>query len=141
MATTTATISISSNIMSYPTSINKTMTMKKLASCHGLEETTGLNSKKFAAVTAVTLVGYAEGTPAKANKVYMRNTGSDKSQYFYVALNATAAAAGTAEAIGKLYGGDWMLMPWEATAAGSHSITVVPSTAEAMTIEWMVFQE
>ena len=141
MATTTASISISSNVMSYPTSINKTMTMKKLASCHGLEETSGLNSRKFNATTAVTVIGNAEGTAAKANKVYMRNTGSSKAEYFYVALNATTAAAGTAEAIGKLFGGDWMLMPWEATAAGSHDITVVPSTAETMTLEWMVFQE
>ena len=30
MATTNATISISSNISSYPTTINKTMTMKKV---------------------------------------------------------------------------------------------------------------
>tara|TARA_R110000823_G_scaffold5570_2_gene21985 strand:- start:1 stop:426 length:426 start_codon:yes stop_codon:yes gene_type:complete len=141
MATTTASISISSNIMNYPTNINKTMTMKKLASCHGLEETSGLNSKKFNAATAVTVIDNTEGTAAKANKVYMRNTGSDKSQYFYVALHTSTAAAATAEAIGKLYGGDWMLMPWEATAAASHDITVVPSTADTMTLEWMIFQE
>ena len=141
MATINASISVSSDIMSYPIRINKTMTMKKAGSCHGLEETTGLNSKKFNAVTAVEIIGNAEGTAAKANKVYIRNTGSSKTDYFYVALNDNAAAEQTTETIGKLYGGDWMLMPWEATAATTHDIVVAPSTAETMTIEWMAFVE
>ena len=141
MATTTASITISSDIMSYPTTINKTMTMKKLQSCNGLEETSGLNVKKFNSTSAVEIVGNAEGTADKASKVYIRNTGSDKSEYFYVALNNSAAAAATTETIGKLYGGDWMLIPWIATAATTHDICVAPSTAEEMTIEWMVFVE
>jgi hypothetical protein len=141
MATTNATISVSSDIMSYPVTINKTMTMKKAATCNGLEETSGLNSKKFTATTAVVIVSNTEGTASKASKVYIRNTGSDKAQNFYVSLNASASAAATTESIGKLYGGDWMLIPWIATAATTHDITVVPSTAEAMTLEWMVFVE
>ena len=141
MATTTATITVSSDIMSYPISISKTMTMKKAATCTGLEETSGLNSKKFNSTDAVEIIGNAEGTAAKANKVYIRNTGSDKAQYFYVALNNSAAAAATTETIGKLYGGDWMLIPWIATAATTHDICVAPSTTDTMTIEWMVFQE
>ena len=141
MATINATVSISSDIMSYPATINKTMTMTKAGSCNGLEETSGLNSKRFDATTAVVIVSNTEGTAAKASKVYIRNTGSDKAQNFYVSLNASASAATTTENIGKLYGGDWMLMPWVATAATTHDITVVPSTAETMTIEWMVFAE
>jgi hypothetical protein len=141
MATINATISINSDIMSYPVTINKTMTMHKADSCNGIEQTTGLNSKKFNATTAVEIVGNAEGTVDKANKVYIRNTGSSKTDYFYVALNDNAAGATTTETIGKLYGGDWMLMPWEATAATSHDIVVAPSTAETMTIEWMAFVE
>ena len=141
MATINATISITSDITSYPISINKSMTMKKAGSCHGLEETTGLNSKKFNDTAAVEIIGNAEGTADGANKVYIRNTGSSKTDYFYVALNNNAAAATTTETIGKLYGGDWMLMPWEATAATTHDIVVAPSTAETMTLEWMAFVE
>ena len=44
MATTSASISVSSDILSYPTRINKTMTMKKAGSCHGLDETTGMRT-------------------------------------------------------------------------------------------------
>ena len=141
MATTNATISVSSDIMSYPVTINKTMTMKKAATCNGLEETSGLNSKKFTATTAVVIVSNTEGTASKASKVYIRNTGADKVDYFYVALNNSAAASDSTETIGKLYGGDWMLIPWIATASTTHDICVAPSTAEEMTIEWMVFVE
>ena len=84
MATINASISISSDIMSYPSRINKTMTMKKLGSCHGLEETTGLRNKKFGTVTtASVIVEHDELTDDKAHEV-----------------------------IGKLHGGDWMLFPY-----------------------------
>ena len=143
MATINATVSISSNIMSYPVTINKTMTMKKAASCHGLEETTGLGYKKYTATTQVTLLDVSAETAAvnKASKVYIRNTGSSRDNFFYVALNNSAAASDTTETIGKLYGGDWMLIPWIATAATTHDIVVAPNTADEMTLEWMLFIE
>ena len=43
----------------------------------------------------------------------MRNTGSSKENFFHVAINASAAADTTTETIGRLYGGDWMLVPYE----------------------------
>ena len=141
MATINASVSITSNIMSYPTTISKTMTMTKADSCTGLEETSGLNSRKFKSESAVVIISNTEGTADKASKVYIRNTGSDKTKYFYVSLHASASAATTTENIGKLYAGDWMLIPWVATAATTHDFCVVPSSAETMTLEWMVFEE
>ena len=140
MATINASVRIGSDIMSYPASINKTMTMKKAGSCHGLEKTLGLSYEKLNATDPVVLELAADATASKACKVYIRNTGSDKSAFFHVALNASAAAADTVQVIGRLYGGDWMLIPWEANGTG-HNITVAPSTAENMTIEWMAFVE
>ena len=138
MATTTASLSISSNIMSYTTNIYKTMTMKKLQSCNGLEETSGLRTKKFVNDTAVSIIEEDEYTDAKAHKVYIKNASSDKTNFFYVALHASAAAATTAETIGKLYGGDWMLIPW----VGSTNITVSSQTSEdAQYLEYMVFAD
>ena len=144
MATINATISVNSDIMSYPININTSMVMNKFQSCHGLEETGGMNAKKFNATTAVVIIDDTEGTAGKASKVYIRNTGSSKTNFFYVTLgNADSAAAvsDTTETIGKLYGGDWMLVPWIATAGTTHSFIVAPSTTEEMTLEWMVFQE
>ena len=137
MATTTATINLTSDIAP-GAAISKTMTMHKLGSSDGLEETGGLRTKKFTATTATVVVEEDEFTNTKASKVYMRNTGSDKANFFYVAKNASAAAAATdAETIGKLYGGDWMLIPYAADV----NITVAPNVAETMTLEWMVFIE
>ena len=73
------------------------MVLKKFQSTDGIEETTGLRSKKFNATTAVEIIGNAEGTAGKASKVYIRNTGSDSAEFFYVALNNNAAASDTTE--------------------------------------------
>ena len=139
MATTTATISINSDILSYPISISKEMTMRKDANrTIGLEETTGLRTKKFTTTTAAVIVEHDELTDDKAHKVYIRNASTSKANFFYVAYNASAAAATTAETIGKLYGGDWMLMPYD----GNVNITVASSTAsETQYLEYMVFAD
>jgi|TARA_R110001599_G_scaffold226774_1_gene425876 hypothetical protein len=138
MATINASISINSDILSYPVRINKTMTMKKAGSCHGLDETTGLRTKKFGAVTtAAVIVEHDELTDDKAHKVYIRNTSSDKANFFYVAYNASAAAATTAETIGKLYAQDWMLFSYD----GNTNITVASNGAAEQTLEYMVFAD
>ena len=143
MATTNASINVTSDIMSYPITINKTMTMKKAGSCTGLVNTTGLGSKTFNATTVVKLFDAANAdtgaTAGGANKIYIRNTGSSKEYYFYVAYANNAAGGTSTETIGKLYGGDWMLIPWNATAATTHDVCVAPSTADTMTLEYMAF--
>ena len=139
MATINATVSIGSDIMSYPASISKTMTMTKAGTNTGLNLTTGLSSKRYTATTQVVLQAYNDVavTSGGANKVYIRNTGSDKAEHFKVTL---ADATDAVEEIGRLYGGDWMLMPWEAASA-DHNIYIQPSTAEVTTVEWMLFFE
>ena len=139
MATINATISVSSNIMSYPVSISKSMTMTKSANPSvGLDETTGLRTKKFTSTTAAVIVEHDELTDDKAHKVYIRNASTNRANFFYVAYNASAAAAATAETIGKLYGGDWMLMPYD----GNVNITVASNTAsETQYLEYMVFAD
>ena len=139
MATTTATITVSSDILSYPISINKTMTMSKGANPSvGLDETTGLRTKKFTATTAAVIVEHDELTDDKAHKIYIRNASTNKELFFYVAYNASAAAATTTETIGKLYGQDWMLMPYD----GNTNITVASSSStETQYLEYMVFAD
>jgi len=138
MATTRATLSVSSNVMSYPTVINKTMSMMKFQSCHGLEETSGLRTKKFTATAATVVVEQDEFTSTKAAKVYMRNTSSDKAHFFYVAKHASAAALDTAAVtLGRLHGGDWMLIPYLADV----NITVASSSTDPVVLEYMVFGE
>ena len=139
MATINASVTISSDISSYPMSISKTMTMTKSANPSvGLEETTGLRTKRFTDATAAVIAEHDELTDDRAHKIYIRNASTSRSNFFYVAYNASAAAAGTAETIGKLYGGDWMLMPYD----GNVNITVASSTAtEVQFLEYMVFAD
>ena len=139
MATINATINISSDILNNPITISNTMTMTKAANrTIGLDETTGLRTKKFTDSTAAVIVEHDELTDDKAHKVYIRNASTSKANFFYVAYNASAAAATTAETIGKLYGGDWMLMPYD----GNTNITVASSTTtETQYLEYMVFAD
>tara|TARA_R100000458_G_scaffold31165_1_gene28570 strand:+ start:32 stop:472 length:441 start_codon:yes stop_codon:yes gene_type:complete len=139
MATINATVTINSDISSYPITITSAMTMTKSANPSvGLEETTGLRTKKFTATTAAVIVEADELTDDTAHKVYIRNASTRGANFFYVAYNASAAAAATAETIGKLYGGDWMLFPYN----GSTNITVASSTAsETQMLEYMVFAD
>ena len=144
MATTNATITINSDI-GQGANISKTMTMHKLQSAVGIENTTGLASKTFKTTSATKLFDAANGdtgaTAAKASKIYIRNTGSSKTNFFYVAYANGVAGATSTEVIGKLYGGDWMLIPWAATEATTHDVHVAASTEDTMTLEYMAFVE
>ena len=154
MATINATIAInSSDLTSSPISINNTMTMMKAGTCHGLENTSGLVRRSFTATTLVDLVTvgaqmYGTPTASKANKLYIKNTGTSTTDYVDILIGASAvdsdeellATAGNSKiTLGRLYGGDWMLIPFEGTA--NNDIMVAPSTAETTTVEWMLFFE
>tara|TARA_R110000823_G_scaffold59061_1_gene142205 strand:- start:180 stop:599 length:420 start_codon:yes stop_codon:yes gene_type:complete len=137
---TTASISISSDILdSMPFSVTANMTMYKAGTTIDLEETTGLANRAYTAVTQVDLITVANEsvTANGANKVYIRNTGTDKTEHFKITL---ADATDDTEEIGRLYGQDWMLFPWLATDA-NEDIMVQPSTANKMTLEYIVFHE
>ena len=138
---TTAAISITSDITeNIPFSVNASMTMTQAGTTLDLEETTGLAQRTFSGnTTQVVLVDVsAESVTASgANKVYIRNTGTDKTKGFKVFL---ADATDDTEEIGTLYGQDWMLMPWLATDA-NEDIMVQPSSSDKMTLEYAVFHQ
>ena len=157
MATINATLNVSSgDLSSSPLALSKTMTMTKAGTKTGLEFTSGLVRRKLTAITEIDLVTVGAqmyGTPTaagdthlSANKLYIKNTGSSSVDYVAVAIgDATGdeellAAGGSSKVtLGNLYGGDWMLIPFHGTS--NNDILVKPSTAEATTIEWMLFFE
>jgi hypothetical protein len=116
------------------------MTMTKAGTNVGLENTSGLNAKSVTSTTAFKLFDNADATTLKASKVYIRNTGSSTRDFFYIGFGEDLGAA-TVETIGRLYGGNWMLIPWDAVAATSHDIYAKASTEEPMTIEFIAFIE
>ena len=160
MATINATLNISSaDLTSSPLTLSKTMTMTKHVTStrtgDGLEFTSGLVRRKLTAVTTIDLVTVGEqmyGTPTAsvANKLYVKNTGSSTTDSIAIAIGDSSGSPDPAEellatagasfiTLGNLYGGDWMLIPFEGTA--NNDIIVTPSTAEPTTIEWMLFFE
>ena len=106
-----------------------------------LEETTGLAQRTFSGtpsqVVLIDVSATAVTPAAGGHKVYIRNTGTDKTKGFKVFL---ADATDDVEEIGTLYGQDWMLMPWLATDA-NEDIMVLPSSSDKMTIEYAVFHQ
>ena len=132
MATTTATITLSSSdLSSQALSISSTTTLLKAGLTAGVDQTTGLTRKLYAtAQTATTLIDAADYTDAKAHKVYIKNVGTSTTEYFTIELGASNIL------IGRLYGGDWMFIPY----GGEHDIDIDSSDVN-MQLEYMVIYE
>ena len=136
---TTAEITLTSDIMPNFGSYTKTMTLTKAGTTTDITETTGFSRRKLASTSAVDLVTMAnelvEPDDNTAGKIYIKNTGYqgtiDKSTYVTVTINA--------QEIGRLYGGDWLMMP--VTVVDAEDIVVTPSTDDAVVLEYAMFYE
>ena len=136
---TTATISISSDIAPGFGGISTSMTLTQAGTVTDIDSTTGFQIRKLASTSVVDLVTMAnelvEPEDSQAAKIYIRNIGYkgviDKSVVVTIGVNA--------EPIGKLYGGDWMMMPL--TTIDADDITVNPETNDTVVIEYVMFYE
>ena len=142
---TTCSVSITSDIAPGLGTISKSMTLTKAGTITDLEETTGFSRRKLAATTAVDLITMAnelvEPSDNTAAKVYIRNIGDgrgtfDKSQYVTISIGDTG---GTPQEIGRLYGGDWLLMPL--TVVDDKDVVAAPSTDNTVVLEYIMFFE
>ena len=138
MATTCA-ITISSDIAPGFGGISESMTLTQAGTLTDIDSTTGFQIRKISATGAVDLVTMAnelvEPEDSQAAKIYIRNIGYrgtiDKSVGVTIGVNA--------EPIGKLYGGDWMMMPL--TTIDADDITVNPENDNTVVIEYVMFYE
>ena len=156
MATINAAISVTSDVTGYGTTINNSMTMTKAGTIAGLDQATGLVRKTLTSINEVDLLVVGAGvvadvTATKSAKLYIKNVNTDSSEYFTVGLGkpsggttkqafAVTDDANRSVEIGRLYSGDWMLIPWVA-ASDEHDVFVKPSVSTSMVIEYMVFFE
>jgi len=132
MATTTATIAISSSdLMSGQiVSLSKSNTLKQAASKTGVESTTGLAMKTLESASKVDLITYDnDDISGNAAKLYVKNTGSSTDQYIQVLVNS--------EEFARLYGGDFMFIPY--LGGSGEDIEVQPSTSAKVTLEYIAF--
>ena len=139
MATTTATITLaSSDIADNALSVSNTMTLTTAGTTTGITETTGLARKKVASSSLADLITVAntDVTAAKSAKVYIKNTSTHTDKYGLIGIGDSS---GTPIYLGRLYGGDWMLFPWDANSG--EDITLTMNDATETVIEYMVFFE
>ena len=136
---TVATISVSSDIAPGFSGISESMTLTQGGNLIDIDSTTGFAIRKLSATGAAVLVDMSqeliETKDNSAAKIFIRNIGHkgvvDK------AVGVTVLIA--SEPIGKLYGGDWMMMPLTGVDAGDVSIN--PATDDTVVIEYVMFFE
>ena len=102
MATTTAAVTLSSDLMSANISVSASSTLMKAGTTAD-----GLDQIEYAVVDIPTGNEYdliaTTPTATKASKLYVKNHSIDETYFVAITQNT--------QAIGKLYGGDWMFIP------------------------------
>ena len=115
MATTTAAVTLTSDLLSDNMSVTASTTCMKAGTTAD-----GLDQMEYGYLDLATGDEYdliaTTPTATKASKLYLKNHSTDETYYIAVTQNA--------QAIGKLYGGDWMFIPADFhDAAGDIAIT------------------
>ena len=138
MPTTTATQSLTNDITTVPVSITATFNLLKAGSTEGMDTMTS-KRKIYTSTDQVDLIPFGDAGGATHNFVYISNASTVSTDYITV-TQGNAAGSSTeviVEQIGRLYAGDWMLIPWNA-ADGDADICIKPSTANEMPIEYVL---
>ena len=134
MATTNAKITLSSDITDSSLSVNNDSLLYTAGTTTGANTMTSV-TKVLASANQVDLI--ATGSVSTTHGyVYINNPDTDNTRHFKVTIgNAGGGSPSDTEEIGRLYGGDWMFMPWDV----DDDICVTPSDSDDMTVEYMVF--
>ena len=137
---TTATITIASDIVSGFGGITETMTLTQAGTTTDIDSTTGFQRRKLSATSAVDLVTMAseliEPKDSVAAKIFIKNIGNGSGS-IDKAVGVTIGIK--SEPVGKLYGGDWMMMPL--TGIDADDVTATPETDDTVVLEFVMFYE
>jgi hypothetical protein len=132
---TTLTLA-STDIAGDPVTVSKTATLTKAGSTNDLDQSSGIQRVHLRSTTQKTLLAAnAEGNNLAA-KVYIINKSDDASLYLTVSINA--------QTTGKLYGGDFMFIPWSQTDTAADikvAATNWTSSTGDIPVEYALFHE
>jgi len=141
MATTQATITIAStDIADNSLSISNMTELRTAGTTTGITETTGLARVKTSSGNNTILLDFgltsgvaADVTADKSAKVYIRNVNDrgDGTKYVDILIKTRG--------IGRLYGGDWMFIPW--SGGTGEDIEYTANDTTETTLEYCVFYE
>ena len=134
MATTTANITLSSDIADSNISVSNETELYTAGTTTGLTTMTSV-TKVLSSTNQVDLITTGSVSTTHAY-VYINNPSTDATEFFKIHIgNAGGGSASDTEEIGRLYAGDWMWCPWDV----DDDITITPSVATDMTVEYQVF--
>tara|TARA_R100000084_G_scaffold104453_1_gene61054 strand:+ start:61 stop:468 length:408 start_codon:yes stop_codon:yes gene_type:complete len=134
MATTTATISLASDLTDSSLGVSNTATLNTAGTEIGLNTMTSV-TKVLSSTNQVDLITTGSVSTTHAY-VYINNPSTDHTEFFNITIgNAGGGSPTDTEEIGRLYGGDWMWFPWDV----DDDICIKPSVATDMTVEFQVF--
>ena len=134
---TQAQLILTSDVSGDPTNVDTGLiTLTKAGGTNELDQTTGLNRVHLRSTTEKLLLASNTNGNDLAAKVYIINKSEDAALYVTVKINA--------QTIGKLYGGDFMFIPWSQTDAAA-DIKIAASNWTSSTgdipVEYIVFHE
>jgi hypothetical protein len=131
MATTTAAVTLSSDLMQDALSVTTDTTLMKAGTtADGLDQVK-MGYNKIPTGTSFDLLDATAAGVDKAAKVLIANESMDETYYVTIVIDA--------KPIGRLYAGDWMFIPWnQDDATHDLEITAVNGTNN---VTWMAFHE
>ena len=128
---TTAVMSLSSDLMTGALSASASSTLMKAGTtADGLDQMR-MGYNKIPTGTSFDLLDATTAGIDKAAKVYICNESTDETYYVTIVIDA--------KTIGRLYGGDWMFIPWNQDDA-THDLEVT-ATGGTNNITWICFHE
>ena len=111
MATTTAAVLLTSDLLSDNMSISTDTTCMKAGSeADGLDQM-DMGYVEIAIGDQFDLLDATALSVNKGNKLYVCNNSTDETYYVTIMIDS--------QAIGRLYAGDWMFIPWDAEDANA----------------------
>jgi hypothetical protein len=143
MPTTTANISLSSDIGDSSVSIANSMTLFKAASATEGMDTMKSVRKILSSTYQVDLAAYTEAGSTGStghNFLYIKNPSTVAGEFFRIGFGSSSGndSGVIVEELGYLYAGDWMMIPWSAVD-GTYDVMIWPSVSTDMVVEYMLF--
>lgn len=135
MATTTATLSLSTDMLSSPINISAASTLMKADYNIGLdlvESGRGSIAKADGSKTAEFGLATALGND-KATKLFLVNLATDPTYFIDVDIHDTN--------LGRLYAGDWLFIPWSQTDVAAEIVIESPVDGSVCDYEYAVLKE
>ena len=128
---TTAAMNLNSDLMTGALSASANTTMMKAGTTADDLDQMRMGYNKIPTGTSFNLLDATTAGIDKAAKVYICNESTDETYYVTIVIDA--------KTIGRLYGGDWMFIPWNQDDA-THDLEVT-ATGGTNNITWICFHE